>query len=1081
MTLTDSDLLTDTQELDIIVGSTGPTPPTPYIFPENPLESEDLVCGLLPGTVGPGLTAQYEYEWSNGTTTLPIRGPKVSLTDILEASHTSAGDVWTCRARTFDGTDRSDWSDPAESDVIRGLGESVLSLQAVPDSLTLGQYVILTGSITPTVAGENVFFDGTQTPAGGTDTKPPTMVTNSFGAFTHTFLPDEAGNWNFHAEWSGNDQLTGDSVAAAVAVGRAQPTLSLELNASSVAIGFAELDAAATLNAPIPAQLDAMKEGLTLNLWIKKPDATAAGPVTKTTAEGGCATFMPSDFAGAGVQFNEPGLWQFLVEFEGNDAFLPAVSTGYDEHDSVGLTIKDRAGYAILVLGKLNHWAEGHRSHARTLDFVYRTFRHRGFSDHVLDPLYNDIYYFRGGDPPAADILVDDDTPTEAELEDVIQTWACDKLNETAAPLYLVFADHGRIDEFYLYAGVYDDTRIIEAGEVAGWLANLEAGLDAEALEQDIIFVYGACHSGSCIDDLSGPHRTIITSCMATEASHRGVFDRLFGVRDGEVFVTEFFRQAREGKTLKASFELASDKVANYTHSRSNWLWGERTQHPVLDDNGDGVGTTGELSFLPGEDGAVAHQLVLGYGVNEAGTVGWITVSQTVSLDEDDPMPTLEAKCTEAPADGLDAWLEIKAPGYTGSTAADPEHPEGQQEIELRVFDYDAACSDLATGWFRWCNPEPAPDEPTYQETFAAPGTYQVYFYVEDSENEDTSAYMMTTVYRAAPGNLPPDPVTLELPEDGTEVHSTVFFAWQKTTDPDGDAVTYRLEVAEDDAFTVGLITKEGIQSTVAQLTEADGIVDGQTYYWRAVPVDVYGASPDDNEVRTFLVNNDNDMLDGTFTGLITDAYTDEPIPNALVQVPSIGLSMYSDEAGEYYFQLQPRYSYVVEASASFYLAQSKSISLTAGQIVFLNFQLDVEYVEGDWIRNPANGHYYKLIPPMTWEEARALTQNDPEYDGYLTTIIHAPENAWVHGVFGPAGDFFIGLYDPGTGEYAWHQGDATFRNWIEEAPGGSASPSRSASPKRTPGLPPQPKASPADPESSSASWTYWTPTAGAA
>ena len=50
-------------------------------------------------------------------------------------------------------------------------------------------------------------------------------------------------------------------------------------------------------------------------------------------------------------------------------------------------------------------------------------------------------------------------------------------------------------------------------------------------------------------------------------------------------------------------------------------------------------------------------------------------------------------------------------------------------------------------------------------------------------------------------------------------------------------------------------------------------------------------------------------------------------------------------------------------------------------------------YEEGDWHRNPANGHYYKRTAVMTWPEAQAEAE---ALGGYLTTINDSDENLWV-------------------------------------------------------------------------------------
>jgi len=820
-----------------------------------------------------------------------------------------------------------------------------------PNTAALGESMTVKGAITPAPSGSpNATFESTS-PSGVVSGLFPEGTVASGGAYVKTFVPTEASEgrdaWKLTSSWPGDDTYmpaTSDEVTFTVS--KVQPTLSLELSHSSATLNFNQLTAWATLTAPIPAELSSLLSGRTVKLWMKKPDATAAGPVIVTTDANGVAGFMPADFASAGIVFDMAGTWQFLAEFEGDDNFLHATSTDYDEPESVRLTIKDRAGYAVIVVGKLDAGGEGHGSHAKTGDYVYRALRDRGFAD-------EDIYYLREGPvQPAPDIYVDDTTPTQSDVQTAIEISALGAMNAAAAPLYVVFLDHGGEDKFYVYSGSYGDTREITPEELDGYFDTLQSGLDAEAQAQDIVLIYGGCHSGSFITAASGEHRIVITSTSAAEVSHRGVIDPEDGVRDGEVFVTELFRNASTGKTLKRSFELASEKTSEYTASKSNAGTSDQPQHPLLDDNGDGAGTVGEaLSVEPGEDGSRAHELVLGYGVNAPDSVGWITVTPTVTLGPADPVGELFAEPTEDPS-GHSAWLEVKTPAYAGATVVDPTNPDSQEAVEMPRFD----AQYLSGGAFCWN---------TFGTTFDAPGTYKVFYYVKDGDTGEVSTHMMTPVYRELAGNQPPPAVALVYPDDGATVYTTTFFAWTESVDPEGDSVTYRLEVAEDSGFSVGLIVKEGILATVAQLSEADGLVDGESYYWRVIPVDEYGASPETNEVRAFNVDNDiNPNWPGVLVGVIRHSVTEEPIAGATVTVTRdegtrITTSL---SRGEYYVTDMTADTYTVHVSALGYQSQSQTgVVVHAGESTEANFVLvpdDAPFLWGEVSAEGVVGSY---------------------------------------------------------------------------------------------------------------------------
>ena len=109
------------------------------------------------------------------------------------------------------------------------------------------------------------------------------------------------------------------------------------------------------------------------------------------------------------------------------------------------------------------------------------------------------------------------------------------------------------------------------------------------------------------------------------------------GLRDGELFLTEFFRSARRGRNLRQSFEEASQHVAEFTAeaSSSNGATGA-PQTPVLDDNADGVPGSGELTGL---DGLRSRDHILGFGVsNPALPVGWLKVTRSFAIDLGDPV-----------------------------------------------------------------------------------------------------------------------------------------------------------------------------------------------------------------------------------------------------------------------------------------------------------------------------------------------------------------------------------------------------------------------------------------------------------
>ena len=905
-----------------------PPGPLELAIPAIQSTSANLRCELFKAP-DPDGDVVYTVQWyANGE---PWPGPVTTVDTYTQVdnTHTQAGDQWYCEVTYGDGESPNLVETSTTCIIVAGgIVPSYVSLSTNPDTVTLGESLMAFGRVFPSPVGSPNATFTSASPSGGVSEVFPEGTVISGGSFTKSFVPTEAsegrGPWSLTATWPGDATYqSATSAAVSFTVLRGQPALTVLLNASSVPLGYDGLEASVAFSAPIPALLKQaphnLIEGRQVDVYLRKPDASSVGPVTGYTDADGVAAFDLTAFANEGISFTEAGTWQFLAEFSGDDNFVPAMSPGYELPNSARLTVKDGAGYAVIVVGKLDEDGEGQAEHTKTADFVYRAFRDRGFAA-------EDIWYMAEGEAdPYPDVHVDDTTPSEAEIQWAIETWAGEAMNVSPGPLYVVFLDHGREDAFYVYSGSYDGTRTITPTELDGYLYNLEESLTPAALASDRIVVYGACHSGSIIDTVSKSGRVIITSSSEAEVSHRGVANPADGtdVRDGEPFVTELFRSAREGKSLKASFEAASSRIEEYTAEQTNGVALELVpQHPLLDDNGDGVGTWRQgLLVAPGYDGARSHEIIVGYGVNASGAVGWIEASRTTVLDPGDPLE-LYARATEVGGSHT-AWCEVKTPAYVGADeaamgvgAGGDDLGDFQQVVTLLPFVYEPAISDVTgTGTYRWR------DQADFQTSFTDPGTYQVYYYLQDGTSLETSAHLLTTVYRLSATNTPPNPVTLLLPADGAEENTAAYFHWATGTDPDGDPVRYRIELAEDAAFTAGLVSRDNLHETY---TQAPGVEDGKTYYWRVLVVDQYGAESTGNTVRVVDFDNDNTEEYGALEGRVTDALSGEGIGSASVTVSRFGMTprtVMTDFAGQYFCGNLAQGDYGVSVSASDYRA----------------------------------------------------------------------------------------------------------------------------------------------------------------
>jgi len=245
-------------------------------------------------------------------------------------------------------------------------------------------------------------------------------------------------------------------------------------------------------------------------------------------------------------------------------------------------------------------------------------------------------------------------------MQNAVTEWAADKLKDLPGPLYLILLDHGSPDAFYLTG-----EQPIYSQDLGEWLDTLQGKLYAEGIDQPIIVIFGACYSGSFIDDLSAPGRIIIASSSADEPSYRGPNNPYSGVRDGEFFTSALFNGLGAGHNLKTAFEGAVIQSETYTDSGKKDIlppWNDTAkQHPLLDDNGDGKGSN-NLS-LSGSDGAEAEKIFLRPG-SKAPEL--LTVEQTGTVPVTPPglevnQALLWAKVSDTERTDK-VWAEIRNP-----------------------------------------------------------------------------------------------------------------------------------------------------------------------------------------------------------------------------------------------------------------------------------------------------------------------------------------------------------------------------------------------------------------------------------
>ena len=180
--------------------------------------------------------------------------------------------------------------------------------------------------------------------------------------------------------------------------------------------------------------------------------------------------------------------------------------------------------------------------------------------------------------------------------------------------------------------------------------------------------------------------RIVITSAAGNEESYKGPQEP-DGIRSGEFFLEEFFKELVKGTNIRIAFAKATENTESFTSqgggsANSGSTYGDQSvQHPLLEDDGDGTGSN-TLSDGTG-DGEIAQDLYLGVGLTNAAASPADLVQVTPTLYLDSSTTTADLTATPNVYSYVDtAWIEVKSPTTelvaTGGTGQlETQHPPG--------------------------------------------------------------------------------------------------------------------------------------------------------------------------------------------------------------------------------------------------------------------------------------------------------------------------------------------------------------------------------------------------------------------
>ena len=646
--------------------------------------------------------------------------------------------------------------------------------------------------------------------------------------------------------------------------------------------------------------------GLALKLVITPP-STADDP-TPAPQVIALATGSGGAFASPTLSFVTAGVYLVQLRFDGN-ASLAACSSAPQP-----LYVNIQSGYAVVVTGRdANQTLLG--QHTASTDAVVATLKKRGFLDANIKYLKSDA----------------GSSVTKDQIRQALTVWARDRIAAAPAPLYLVMVDHGLPEGFVL------DGEILTPGDLKLYFDTLEndpALVGSSSLSYFKRFiVIGSCYSGAFVEQLSKPGRVIITSAAAEEKSLAGV--NVFGTVSGALYGGDYFLDTLfdflgRGDSFKDAFNHATAavrvrdprSVALGLHSGS---FDSLAQHPLLDDNGNGVGSY----LLNGnDDGFEVAPLALGQGVQVDSAGKPADIARSATGTPLPPSATSQKLWLVANNNSRvkRAWAEIRPPGSDASGSGSGQDIPSVQLLPL-VYDGN-----------RWV---------AEYSSFSAAGGYDIYYYTADNQTGEISPAVHTRIYKQVDGNAAPTPFDLAAPEPDAAPDPVFALSWQESYDADG--LSYTLLVARDQDFQTVLYRQEGLTETTAFLA-ADALRDPASYggtgyfcqngdafcWWKVQAVDRFGALTESLVARRFTVTTTN-APQAMLKGYVTSSVTGLPIANASVKVVSAEVHT---QANGLYFMMIPTGKPYVTASAEGFTPVTVEMSSSPLNLLSKNFPL---------------------------------------------------------------------------------------------------------------------------------------------
>lgn len=355
------------------------------------------------------------------------------------------------------------------------------------------------------------------------------------------------------------------------------------------------------------------------------------------------------------------------------------------------------------------------------------------------------------------------------------------------------------------------------------------------------------------------------------------------------------------------------------------------------------------------------------------------TKSAAVTVYSYEPPPGPAIPTIHAPA--YNAAIATTMPLLEVDTTQDPQDPT--QQIDFELYADEAMTVLVASG-----STAEAQTGPTGFLATQALTIDNHWYWWRARAYDGTSLYSQWRVSKffLNTANDGPENFNLASPGAGTQVTSLLpTLSWMNTTDVDGDAITYSVQVYADAAATQLVASATGLSPDIGETSSwvVDvSLTNHATYYWRVTATDALGASTS-TSLRAFIVNTGNTLP--------TPVVLSSPAQGAALDPPSTDLVVANstDADGDLI-----TYVFELDTVATFDSSDKRnSGSLPAGAGGFTSWTAS-NLVDGQ--------HYYWRVKAQDGMAETAwsfsdFTVNDINHAPPVPTIANPGDNSWVN------------------------------------------------------------------------------------